>query len=163
MPHKWSWIYTVVKEYSESGCVLYTHIRWATAIDNLLASEEVLWICFHGVRECARLLRVNIDGMTTLAKSTSFQKPHANLPDTPVALTSGSKYVQMLWGPPGEFQSALRLCKSILWCSWKDLQLWMCIQDAKRFDYPDCQMLEQVRPPPSSAGELVPYSQCSSS
>jgi len=29
----------------------------------------------------------------------------------------------------------LRLCKSILRCSWKHLQLWRCIQDATRFDY----------------------------
>ena len=29
----------------------------------------------------------------------------------------------------------LRLCKSILRCSWKNLQLWRCIQDATRFDY----------------------------
>jgi len=29
----------------------------------------------------------------------------------------------------------LRLCKSILRCSWKHLQLWRCIQDAMRFDY----------------------------
>jgi len=32
--------------------------------------------------------------------------------------------------PPGAKQSALRLCKSILRCSWKHLQLWRCIQDA---------------------------------
>jgi len=30
---------------------------------------------------------------------------------------------------------SLRLCKSILRCSWKHLQLWRCIQDATRFDY----------------------------
>jgi len=69
------------------------------------------------------------------AKCQSVPKPHTNLPDTPVALTSASKYFQMLPGPPRAFQSALRLCKSILRCSRKHVQLWMCIEDATRFDY----------------------------
>jgi len=60
---------------------------------------------------------------------------YANLPDTPVALTSASKYFQMLPAPPGALQSALRLCTSILTCFWKHLQRWRCIQDAMRFDY----------------------------
>jgi len=68
----------------------------------------------------------------TSAKCKSVRKPHANLPDTPVALTSASKYFQVLPGPPGALQCALRLCKSILRCSWKHLQLWRCVQDATR-------------------------------
>jgi len=67
---------------------------------------------------------------TSSAKCISVQKPHTNLPDTPVALTSASKYFQMLPGPPGALQCALRLCNSILRCTWKHQQLWRCIQDA---------------------------------
>jgi len=55
--------------------------------------------------------------LTSSAKCKSVRKPHANLPDTPVALTSASKYFQILSGPPGALQSALRLCKSVLRCS----------------------------------------------
>jgi len=68
------------------------------------------------------------------AKCRSVRKPHPSLPDTPVDLTSASKYFQMLPGPPGAKQSALRLCKSILRCSWRQLQLWRCIQDATSFE-----------------------------
>jgi len=49
----------------------------------------------------------------------------------PVANTT-SKYFQILPAPPGALQSALRLCKSILTCSWKHLEWWRCIQDAMR-------------------------------
>jgi len=48
------------------------------------------------------------------AKCKSVRKLHGNLPATPVALTSASKYLQMLPGPPGALQSAPRQCKSIL-------------------------------------------------
>jgi len=52
----------------------------------------------------------------TLAECKSVWKPHANLPDTPVALTSLSYSFQMLTDPPGALQSALRLCKRIPRC-----------------------------------------------
>ena len=52
--------------------------------------------------------------LSTSAKCKLVWKPHANLPDSPVALTRASKYFQMLSGPPGASHSALRLCKSIL-------------------------------------------------
>jgi len=71
-------------------------------------------------------------GAYTSGRCNSVWKPHANLPDTPVALTSASQYFQMLPAPPGALQCALGLCKSILRCSWKHLQLWRCIQDATR-------------------------------
>jgi len=77
---------------------------------------------------------------STSAKCKSVRKPHPNLPDTPVALTSASMYFKMLPGPPGALQSALKLCKRIISCSWKHLQLWMCIQDAMRLDYLDSQI-----------------------
>jgi len=71
---------------------------------------------------------------------------------------------QCLWFFP-------RLCKSILRCSWKHLQLWICIQDTTRFAYWDSQVLERLRKPrrsvgdfeSSSAGDLVAYSPHSSS
>ena len=68
----------------------------------------------------------------TSAKCNSVRKLYANLPDTLVALTTASKYSQMLPAPPGALQSVLRLCKSILTCSSKHLKWWRCIQDAMR-------------------------------
>jgi hypothetical protein len=68
----------------------------------------------------------------SLAKFKLVQKPHTNHTDIPLALSSTSKYFQMLPGPPGALQCALKLGKSILRCSWQHLQLWRCIQDAMR-------------------------------
>jgi len=115
--------------------------------------------------------------LLTSAKCHSVQKPYANLPDTPVALASVSKYFQMLPAPPGALQSALRLCKSILTCSWKHLHWWRSIQDAMRFDYSNTRIVELLRPLrrsagdfesswdicTSSVGDLVPYSHTSGS
>jgi len=90
-------------------------------------------------------------------------------------------YFQTLPDPPGAKQSALRLCKSILRCSWKYLQLWRCIQDAPsrivkfRGSWDLCADLrktsreaetaaqlcgilgERPRALRSSAGDLMPY------
>ena len=55
------------------------------------------------------------------AKCNSVQKLTAHLPDTPVALTTASKYFQMLLAPPGGLESALRLGKSMLMCFWMHL------------------------------------------
>ena len=60
--------------------------------------------------------------ISTLAKCNSVRKPYATLPDTLVALTTASKYSQMLPAPPGALQSAFRLCRSILTCSSKHLK-----------------------------------------
>jgi len=114
-------------------------------------------------------------------KWNSVRKPHAFLPDTPGNLIRASKYFQMLLDPPGAGQSSLRLCKSILRCSWKHLQLWRCIHHApsrivkfgSSWDLCAdlwetlweaettaqlCGILRQ-RPKPlrSSAGDLMPY------
>jgi len=98
------------------------------------------------------------DGMWEIrdisAKCKSVGMPHANVPDTPVHLTSSPKHFPMLPGPPRAKQSALRLCKRILRCSWKYLQLWMCIQDAKIFDIYDSSILQQLRPLLRSAGDF---------
>jgi len=82
----------------------------------------------------AEVLATGPGNQATSAKCKSVRKPHANLPYTPAALTSASKYFQMLPAPTGALQSALRLCKSILRCSGKRLQLWMGIQNATRID-----------------------------
>ena len=76
----------------------------------------------------------------------SFRKPHANLPDTLIALSSASKYFQMLPGPTRALHSALRLCKGSLRCTRQHLRLWRCTQDAMRFDYKDSQILKPQRP-----------------
>jgi hypothetical protein len=99
----------------------------------------------------------------TSAKCNSVRKPYINLSDTPVALASASKYFQKLPAPPRVLHNALRPCKSILTCSWKNLQWWRYIQDATRLDYYDSQILELRRPLRRSAGDLVPYSHTSGS
>jgi len=78
---------------------------------------------------------ITLDTKLTSARCKSIPKRHTILTDTPVALTSASKYFQMLPAPPGALPSALRLYKSILMCYRKHLQLWRCIQDATRFEY----------------------------
>jgi hypothetical protein len=65
----------------------------------------------------------HLDTMTS-GNGKSVWKPYANLPDTPVALTCASVYFHILAAPPEALESAVRLCKSILGCSWKHLQLW---------------------------------------
>jgi len=90
----------------------------------------------------------------TPAKCESVQEQLAILSDTPGDLTSASKYFLMLPVPPGAKQSALRLCKRILRCSRKHLQLWRCIQDATRFDLQNSQILELLRPLRRSAGDF---------
>jgi len=65
----------------------------------------------------------------TSAKCKSVRKKYAILPDTLGNITSTSIYFKMLPDSPRSKQCALRLCKSMLRCSWKHLQLWRCIQD----------------------------------
>jgi len=74
-----------------------------------------VWIHFKFHVEEITLTRV----FQALTKCKSVQKPHTNLPDSPVALTSTSKYFQMLPAPPGAWQRPLRLYRSILRCFWK--------------------------------------------
>jgi len=88
------------------------------------------------------------------AKCKSVWKPHADLPDTPDTLNSAATYFQILRSPLGALQCALRLCKNILRCSWKHLQLCRCIQQAMRYHYWDGQTFELLRPLPRSAGDF---------
>jgi len=75
---------------------------WTSAIlCNIFCSS------FHFI---SKSLSVSVVSNTESAKCKSVRKPHTHLPDTPVVLTIASKYFQMLPGPPGALQSALRLC-----------------------------------------------------
>jgi hypothetical protein len=69
-----------------------------------LPAASKLSDCLAGVRQTGN----------SSAKCKSVRKPHANLPDTTVNLTSASTYFQMLPGPSAATNSALTLCKSIL-------------------------------------------------
>jgi hypothetical protein len=46
-------------------------------------------------------------------------------------------------------------CKGILSCYWNHLQLWMCIQNATRFDLQNSVILEGLRPQHRSVGDFV--------
>jgi len=65
----------------------------------------------------------------TTAQCQSIQRSHASHLDSPVVLTLAPEFLQALPGPPAAIQSALRLYKSILRCSWKHVQLWRGIRD----------------------------------
>jgi len=121
------------------------------------------------------------------AECNSVRKRHAILPNTLGDLTSASKYFQTLPDPPGDKQSALRLRRSIVRCSWKHLQLWRCIGGAPsrivkfRSSWDLCTDLRETlreaetsaqlcgilrqwpRPLRSSVGCLMPYSHSSGS
>jgi len=108
------------------------HQAWLTACDALQRNRMR---SYH--RRACSWSRLSdqlcpLSALTSSAQCKSVRKPHANLRDSPVALTSASNYFQMLPGLSGALHCALRLCKSILRCSWMYLQLWRCIQDATR-------------------------------
>jgi len=102
---------------------------------NSLHSKLYCQVATMTPRQAARGQLWNTSASPTSAKCNLVRKPYTNLQDTPVALASVSKHFQMLPAPPGALQSALRLCKSILTCSWKHLQWWRRIQADTRFDY----------------------------
>jgi len=124
---------------------LSQHWIWAvyTTCHTLCYRKYILIVCQKGINEF-QMLSVRFKAVEiikfcyvvacrwnkTSAKCNSVQNPHAILADTPGDLTSASKYFQTLPDPPGAEQSALRLCKSILRCSWKYRQLWSWIQNA---------------------------------
>jgi len=104
------------------------HNRNSGALANNLTAHNKFWISKNASWE--RYIRVNSANVS--AECYFAQKPHANLPDTPVAFTGASEYFQMLSGLPGGCQCALGLCKRIHRYFWMHLQLWRCIQDATR-------------------------------
>jgi len=50
---------------SEGGCTSYIHLLGATAIDNLLASEQVVWTFFLRVGDCTGLLGVTVESISS--------------------------------------------------------------------------------------------------
>ena len=81
--------------------------NWLVAVDMERGTPEA-----EATFRC-QLEIMKMKGEQTSAKCKLFRKPHANLPDSPVALAGASKYLQMLLGPPKAVHHALRLCKSI--------------------------------------------------
>jgi len=61
--------------------------QWIITVNDVFGNSGRLLLAFLPLRS------------PTSAKCKSVWKPHANLPDTPVDLTSASKYFQMLPGP----------------------------------------------------------------
>jgi len=70
--------------------------------------------------------------IASISKSQTGQAAPLNSPRHCGSPTGASKNLQMLPGPPGAWECALRLCKSMLTCSWKILQIWRCIENATR-------------------------------
>jgi len=89
---------------------------------------QVIHLISHICLYLPHLSRLLPASLSSSARCKSVWMPHANLPDTLVDCTGVSKYFQMLWGPAAAKQCVRRLHKSILRCSWKQLQLWRCIQ-----------------------------------
>jgi hypothetical protein len=88
-------------------------------LENALAMQRVIFHqkaqTFSGIMNIRKNTKDTITVISAQCKPA--QKPHANLSDTPVYLTSASKCFQMLPKPPGAKQNALRLCKRIPMCS----------------------------------------------
>ena len=108
-----------------SSSLVQSGVAWSSPLPCWNCQEQ------HG-SYCIACIAIS-SSLCSSAKCKPVWKTHTTLPDNPVALTSASKYFQVLPGPPAAVQCALKLCKRILKCSWKRLQLRRCIQDATRF------------------------------
>ena len=65
MPRECTWITARVEARSEGGCTSNIQILVATAIDNQLASEEVVWTFFLRVGVHIRLLGVTVESISS--------------------------------------------------------------------------------------------------
>jgi len=65
MPRECTWITAREEARSEGGCTSYIQILGATAIDDLLASEQVIWSFFLRVGVHIGLLGVNVESLTS--------------------------------------------------------------------------------------------------
>jgi len=101
-----------------------THATYVTPSWNWVSTERQQYFILH--------IGWSWLSAHTSAKCNLVRKPYTTLPHTLVALTTASKYSQMLPAPTGALQSAFGLCKSILTCSSKHPKWWRCIQDATR-------------------------------
>jgi hypothetical protein len=93
----------------------------------------------------------------TSAQWKLVRKLHANIPNTPVNIANAFKYLQMLPSPPRAKHHAIRLCKSILRCSWS---AWRYGARFGMLWYLTCR---RVKLQDSSAGDLVLQSHSTSS
>jgi len=64
MPRECTWITAREETRSEGGCTSYIQILGATAIDDLLASEQVVWTFFLRVGVHTGLLGATVEGIT---------------------------------------------------------------------------------------------------
>jgi hypothetical protein len=102
-------------------------------------SLDPMIMCQHWVQPIQSTVYSNVDSLPLSVTILGHQQnqiqseSHTHTSQTLwLALTSASKYIKMLPGPPAGLQCALWLCKYILRCIWNHLQLWRCIQDATR-------------------------------
>jgi len=65
MPRECTWITARKETRSEGGCTSYIQILEATAIDDLLASEEVVWMFFLRVGVRIGLLGVIVESISS--------------------------------------------------------------------------------------------------
>jgi len=65
MPRESTWITAREEARSEGGCTSYTQILGASAIDDLLASEQVVWTFFLRVGVRIGLLGVTVESISS--------------------------------------------------------------------------------------------------
>jgi len=65
MPWEFTWITAREEARSEGGCTSYIQILGATAIDDLLASEQVVWTFFLRVGVHIGLLGVTVESISS--------------------------------------------------------------------------------------------------
>jgi len=73
LPRDCTWITAREEVRSESGCTSSIQILGAGAIDDLLASEQVIWTFFLRVRVCIGLLGVTVESITSGQRSTGHR------------------------------------------------------------------------------------------
>jgi hypothetical protein len=65
MPRECTWITAREESHSEGGCTSYVQILEATAIDDLLASEQVVWTFFLRVGVRIGLMGVTVESISS--------------------------------------------------------------------------------------------------
>ena len=93
MPRECTWVTSRVKAHAEGGCTSYIQIFGSTAIDDQLASEEVIWTFFLRVAVCIGLQGVTVESIYSREIGTrhwtgeqgavvvvaAAERPHGNL------------------------------------------------------------------------------------
>jgi len=65
MPREYTWITARQETRSEGGCTSYIRILGATAVDDILASEQVVWTFFLRVGVRTGLLGVTVESISS--------------------------------------------------------------------------------------------------